>query len=161
MSEIVKYERPSTPVLNPSTGELIDLGSPTDVLVRARMDAKEMVSMLMEYQRALDREVVDRMDDECVWTVHADGLVASAQSSAPVEKIDAEGLYKDLWNLVPDSLSSGAVDRAIELVPSYKISKRGLDALRKAGGVVLEVIERHTTRERPVDRRVTVKVDRS
>lgn len=157
MTELVK--RPERWMV-PLTGEVVELTDPTDVLVRRRADAREIAQQLQEYTRVLDNEVIARMDAEKVWTVHADGLKATAPSNAPVEIIDAEGLWFALSDLVEaGELTTGAMLRAVSRTEEYRVSKRGLDALRKGGGALAQLIDRFITEERK-DRRLRVEVDR-
>lgn len=160
MTEIVKYERPAAPVMNPATGELVDLADPTDVLARQRADIREVESQLQEFKRILDREIIDRMDADATWTLRVDGLKVEAPSPAPAEEFDAEALWNGLHSIARDvPLSEAAIHAAVTEERTYKVSKRGVAALRKLGGQVAKVIDRCASEE-VRDRRVRVSVDR-
>lgn len=160
MADIVRYERPAAPVMNPATGELVDLADPTDVLARQRADIREVESQLQEFKRLLDREIIDRMDADATWTLRVDGLKVEAPSPAPAEVFDAESLWNGLHSIARDvGLTEDAIHKAVTEERSYKVSKRGITALRKLGGEVARVIDRCSSYEQR-DRRVRVSVDR-
>lgn len=136
----------SVQLVNPSTGELLTLDSPTEDLGRFLADMREHESLCREAKRAITREVVARMDKGATWTLHVEGLKLSSQSPAPVEEFDGPALHEALQFLVDeDVIGVEALDAAVETVISYKPRKAGINALRKLGGRVADVVDEHRT----------------
>jgi hypothetical protein len=153
MSELVT--RPIE-VISPATGEFISLDSPTEKLGECLADIRDYESLLREAKRALTTELLARFDRNAQWTVHAGGFKLSGQSPAPVEEWDGAELRTALLGLVDaDLLSIEAVDAAVETVVTYKPRKAGINALKKLGGRVGEVVE-SLRQESERERRITV-----
>jgi hypothetical protein len=154
MSDLVPTT--SIQLVNPSTGEVVELDGPTESLAEFLADMREHESLCREAKKLVTREVVSRMDKSATWTLHVAGLKLSAASPAPTEEFDGPELKEALHALVEEGvLSIEAVDAAVETVVSYKPRKAGINALRKLGGRVAEVIAEHC-REVEKDRYVSV-----
>jgi hypothetical protein len=143
----------------PFTGEAVDLASAgIDDLARLLADVKEYQSRLSEARSLLSREVLRRQDQAAKWTTPAGGYVLKSASPAPGEEFDALALREDLLGLVDEgALSIQAVDAAVETIVTYKARKSGVNALRKLGGVVAQIVDRHA---RPVEKARYVSVVR-
>lgn len=160
MSDIVPYVRPAAPLVAPHSGELIELDSPTDVLAAHLMDVRDLEGALRSHKQHITRELLDRMDREATWTVRAGGYKVTGKSPADEEVFDGESLWNGLHSIARDvGLSDEAILNAVTEERVYKVSKRGVSALRKLGGEVAKIIDRCSD-HRPPDRRVSVSVDR-
>jgi hypothetical protein len=144
MSEIVQTT--SIQLVNPTTGELITLDSPTDDLANFLADMREHESLCREAKKLVTREVVSRMDKQASWTVHAGGLKLSTSSPAPTEEFDGPMLHEALQVLVDQGvISVEALDAAVETVIKYEPRRKGINALRKLGGRAAEIVNAHAT----------------
>lgn len=129
-------------VMNPTTGEVLTLAAPTDDLGGFLADVREFKELLRESERVVSQELLFRMDKGAAWTLHGRGLKISGDSPAPVEAWDGAELRTALLELVDDGvLAVEAVDAAVETVVTYKPRKAGINALRKLGGRVGEVVD--------------------
>jgi hypothetical protein len=135
----------------PFTGEAVDLATAEiGDLAKLLADVKDYQSRLSEAKSLLSQEVLRRQDQAAKWTTPAGGYVLKGSSPAPVEEFDALALREDLLGLVDeDALSIEAVDAAVETVVTYKARKSGVNALRKLGGVVSQIVDRHA---RPIEK---------
>ena len=154
---IVGHEPADVTIIDPDTGEALSPHDATDEQIarwrRAVMDGEQVIRQAKQF---VDAVVIERMDAEACWTVHAGGYTLSAPSPAPVvEYPDPEGLRRDLLAL--NGISQTAVDRAIRPVTVYRPQVVGLKRLRSLSRAdVDEVLDRHAvTTERA--RRLTVK----
>lgn len=146
----------SIQLVNPSTGELVELDGPTEALAEFLADMREHESLCREAKKLVTREVVSRMDRQAAWTIRAAGLKLSAASPQPTEEFDGPELKEALHALVEEGvISIEAVDAAVETVVTYKPRKAGIVALRKLGGRVAEVVDAHS-REVEKERYVSV-----
>ena len=119
---------------------------------------KDYESRLREARSLLSQEILRRQDQAASWTTRAGGFVLKGSSPAPQEEFDALALREDLLGLVDEgALHIQAVDNAVETVVTYKVRKGGLNQLRKLGGVVAQIIDRHAT---PVEKTRYVSVVR-
>ena len=148
-------------IVHPLTGEAFALPDLTDALLaRLLEDVKEYEWRLRNVKRAVSDEALRRMDRTASWTLHAgEGFTLKGASPAPVEQFDVVALRTDLAQLVADGLiSDEAMNNAVEEIVDYKARKRGIDALRKLGGIVAETVNRHASN---VEKQRYVSVERS
>jgi hypothetical protein len=149
--------RPFT-VVSPRTGEVIGLDAPIQDLGGWLADVREQESLLREAKSAVQSEVLARMDKDRRWTVHAGGYKLESSSAEPTEGYDELALRSALLDLVDEGeLTVEAVDRAVEVVVTYKAKKAGIAALKKGGGRVAEIVAEHA---RLVEKRRYVTVTR-
>ncbi len=147
--------RPIT-VVSPRTGEVIEIDAPTKALAEYLLDVREHESLLREAKNLVQGEVLRRMDFEKKWTLHVPGLKLTGQSPQPVEMWDGLELREALSPLVDaGELSVEAMDAAVETIVSYKVHKRGINALRAGGGEAAEIVERLCNTTEPA-RRVSI-----
>jgi hypothetical protein len=145
-------------VFDPGTGEeIIIADAPTETLAELR----ELIRSAEEDQRmakqALDAELLARMDRAAKWTMNEGGYKLTAPSPTPVETFDAHALRADLEAASEQGLiDQGAVDAAVEVVVDYKPRLAGINALRKLGGDLADIVARHASLAERT-RRVTVK----
>lgn len=133
-------DSPAVEIANPATGELIRLSDPTDTLAQALDEVRDMESRQREFKARISEEILRRMDAEGVWTAEVGEFKVSGQSPDRTD-YDADKLLFALDRLVADGdITPDARDRAVTVVESLKVSKRGVQALRKLGGRVEEVI---------------------
>lgn len=147
-------------VILPHTGEALALETAdTADLARLLDEVKDAESRLKEAKSLLSREVLRRQDQAASWTTHAPGFVLKGSSPAPSEEFDALALREELLGMVDEgALSIEAVDAAVETVITYKARKSGINALRKLGGVVAQIVDRHATE---IDKPRYVRVERA
>lgn len=138
-------------VVSPITGELFELDRPSIDLARLLQDVRDAESMLREAKRVVGDELLRRMDQAASWTIRLEGgLTVKSSSPAAVEQFDAPELHDDLMALVDEGvLTVEAADAAVETVVSYKARKVGINALRKLGGRVAEIVNAHARSEEP------------
>lgn len=126
---------------NPTSGELIPLDAPTDVLVEWFAAIRKLEQELATMKQAANTEVLRRMDAEAHWTVHTRAGTLTGKSPAPTVAWDPEQLAQTLTGLVADGLiSQGAADSALELVQEWKPKRGGINKLLKLGGEIAERI---------------------
>lgn len=150
-------------IINPQSGELLTLDSPTDDLGRYLAAAREHKACVQEAINAVSREILRRQDQAAAagesspWTTRiGGGLKLVGSSPAAIEEWDGADLKAQLLTLVDEGLlSPAAVDAAVETIVTFKVKKTGVNALRKLGGRVKELIDQLAT-EREPDRRITV-----
>lgn len=132
-------------VVHPMTGEALELhNAETGDLAQLLDSLKDYESRLKEAKSLVSQEVLRRQDQSASWTTRAGGFVLKGSSPAPGEEYDALALREDLLGLVDEgALSIEAVDAAVETVVTFKARKAGLSALRKLGGVVAQIVDRH------------------
>jgi hypothetical protein len=130
------------PVLvNPQTGEALDLTAPTEDLASWFAAVRELELQIRERKQRVTSELLRRMDRGAAWTVRVGQFKLTAPSPAPVEEWDGVELRAALLELVDDgTLDIAAVDAAVETVITYKPRKAGITALRKLGGRVAETV---------------------
>ena len=134
-------------VVHPLTAEAVELASAsTDDLAILLDSVKDYESRLREVKSLVSREVLRRQDHAASWTTRAGGYVLKGSSPAPAEEFDALALRSELLGLVDEgALTIEAVDAAVETVVSYRARKAGISALRKLGGVIAQIVDRHAT----------------
>lgn len=146
-------------LFDPASGEELDLGLVSDATLA---NLRDMIRDAEEEQRLakhkIDAEVLSRMDRQARWTLRVEGYELTAPSPAPkTEYPDAAALHAALMDFVDSGdLTVEAVDAAVEQVLTYKPRKAGIEALRKRGGRIAEVIAAHEQQVEPA-RRVTIK----
>lgn len=152
----------SREIVNPATGELVNLDGPTDVLAGQLADIRELEAHLREVKRAFTAEVVARMDkavergESKGWTVRVGPWTLKAPSPAPTVEYDVEALRHALDLLAEvDAIGDEAVDSALIPTITYKVNRTALNALAKVNKHVAAAIAEHS-REVQKDRRVTV-----
>lgn len=150
---ILRETADSVRIFEPGTGAEIDLqAAPLEQLADWRHAMRSYEEDAKLAKQAVDREIVARMDRAALWTQREGRYVVTAPSPAPAVEYDADALRDAL---IEHGLDQDAVDRAVVPVVTFKVSKRGLDALRKLPGLA-DVIDEHATEiEKP--RRVSVK----
>lgn len=127
-------------VVSPRTGEVLSLDAPLEDLGGFLADVREHESLLKEAKNVVNGEVLQRMEKEGLYTLRAGPLELRGGSPFTTE-YDGAGLRDALLALVDeDVISAAAVDRAVEVVVSYKPQARGINALRALGGRVAEVV---------------------
>lgn len=146
----------SSEIVNPATGEVLNLDAPTTDLARYLADMRDIEARWRDIKSVVTGELLRRMDATASWTLHLDGLTVKGASPQPVEEYDAAALRDALLELVDDgTLDIAAVDRALALVVSVKPHAAGIKALRKLGGKVAETVDAHA---RTVERRRYISV---
>lgn len=147
-------------LVDPDTGEVFPIAAASDALLAVALDdLADHQRQLTSWRRALDDEVIARMDAAVRWTIHAGPFRLSAPSAAPVAVYDAQPLRGALTALAnAGRFGQGAVDAAVVVATTYTARAGGLKALAKLGPDVQEVIDRYTTR---VDRPRSVRVSRT
>jgi len=145
-------------LFDPQTGAELDLSLCSDAtLANLRDMIRDAEDEQRQAKRQIDGEVLARMDRNASWTLKVPGFELSAPSPAEKSEFDAPALHADLMAFVDDGLLSvEAVDAAVEQVLTYKPRVRGIEALRKRGGAIAEVIAKHEQKIEPT-RRVTIK----
>ncbi len=152
----------NTWVANPLTGVAVELADGTDALADMHDQLKEARSIIDEARNLLGDELVARMDRRGRWSLTHDGLTVSAPSPKPPVEHDGKALLHELGELVvAGTIEWDAVNDTVEVVVTYKVKRRGVDALRKLGGEVAEAIDRCQVEAEPKPRRVSVKRTRS
>lgn len=146
-------------VVNPATGELLDLvpATPLFDLAAARDAVKQRVSELYEIAHLIDEEIARRADHEGTGTLHADHYTLVVPKPTKVGW-DAAELSLVLEALVGEGrISRAKAQRSLETVVTYKPVTRELNML--LAHVDPEVRESVAACRRVVeqDRRVTVK----
>lgn len=147
-------------VAHPFTGEAIELANAkVDELAKLLDAVKDYQSRLQELRSLVSQEVLRRQDQAASWTTKAGEYVLKGSSPAPVEEFDSLALRSELLGLVDEgALSIEAVDAAVETIVTYKARKAGVNSLRKLGGVVAQVVDRHAT---PIEKTRYVSVSRA
>lgn len=126
---------------NPVTGEVLTLDSPDVDLGRYLSDLREFESVLREHKSMVNRELLARLDKRRSWTSHLPGMKLSAPSPKPDESWDGAELHARLLEFVDrDELDIEAVNAAVAIVTRYEPRKAGINALRKGGGPVADVV---------------------
>jgi hypothetical protein len=144
-------------VLNPTTGEVIDLASaPTDELAVVLDRIKSHNDAVSDFRRDVVDEMLRRMDKRGVWTVHLAGVKVTGQSPAAVEYEDLEAMWRKLRALVhAGELDELAVDDAVTTKTEWTTKAKGINALKKLPAA-RAIIEAH---ERPSSKRRSVRVE--
>ncbi len=152
----------NTWVANPLTGAAVELADGTDALADMHDQLKEARSIIDEARNLLGDELVARMDRRGKWSLTHDGLTVSAPSPKPPIEYDGQALLCELSDLAEQgAIDTDAADDAVEMEYTYKVKRRGVDALRKLGGAVAEAIDRCQVEAEAKPRRVSVKRTRS
>jgi hypothetical protein len=137
-------------VIDPSTGEVVDLDSPIDQLAACMDNIRELESRIREEKSKLTREFLERFDKQAEWSTVAGDFQVSAPSPKPREEFDGPGLHEALRVLVDDgTISVEALDAAVETVISYEPRRTGINKLRKLGGRAEKIIRAYTTETQP------------
>lgn len=138
--ELVLYDGGSTTptdVVDVSSGEIVSLkGATTDDLVALRVSLITMRGEIDSVCRAIDAEVIERMDKDAHWThnVPSSGLKASTSSPEPkLTVLNPAELNKVLQKMLDqDEITPEAKFAAIEPKPiEYKVKIAGVKALLK------------------------------
>lgn len=137
----------TTTVVHPFTGETLQLErAETNDLGWFLNEMREYEMRLKEAKRAVTDEALRRLDHQAKWTFRTPDFTLKAPSPAPSEQFDELALRSDLWELVDQGvITEEAAGAAVETVVTYKTRIAGINALRKLGGQVAEVIDRHCT----------------
>lgn len=144
-------------VVVPHTGEVVSLDAPPEVLASLLDEVKDVESQLRELKAEVSRVVHEEMDRQRRWTLDAGPFKLVGKSDAPEVVYDVERLAAVLTELVDDgTITTDAMDSALEVVTTYKVKKAGINALRKSPRLA-EAID-SCGEERAVEgRRLTVK----
>ena len=144
--------------ISPITGEVVALSAPSEDLGHLLADIREAEGQLREAKREINQELFLRFDRDAKWTHHLPGLKLSGPSPKPSEEFDGEELRGVLVSLVREgALTMEAVNAAVEVIPEYKVHKKGINALRALGGRVKADVDACATEVEP---NRYVKVDR-
>lgn len=128
-------------LVNPATGGVVTLAGPTDLIVEAIDECKDIEGRLRTFKRALADEILRRMDHEGTWTARLGDFKVSGDGPRGPE-YDGQRLVKALDDLVMRGLiSKRAADKAVEAVTTYKVKRAGVNALLKLGPDVVAAIE--------------------
>lgn len=142
-------------LIHPDSGQLLDLTSAAPAALADWLDAVRVWEQnARTAKNVVSEELHRRMDANAKWTLRDGEFEIRGQS--PDRSVYSEELRGALEALVAEGLiSQEACDAAYEPVVTYKPRARGLNALRKLGGKVAEVIAEHTLPDqRP--RRITI-----
>lgn len=154
MPETTDLERQ---VVVPYSGEIVSLAADTDVLAALTDEIRDVESRLRELKGQISEEIHARMDRERKWTLHAGPFKVTGKSDAPEVVYDVERLASVLTSLVDDGeITADAMDEALEVVTTYKVRKRGVEALRKSPRF-RELIDGCGEERPPENRRLSVK----
>jgi hypothetical protein len=142
-------------VMNPLSGELVPLDSPTDTLGRYLADVREFEQGLRSAKRQVSDELLARMDADACYTAHLGDVTVEGDGPGRVE-YDAEGLWHALRPFVDaGTITEAALDRAVERVWTFKSKAAGIKALLKQGGRLAGVVEQFS---RPSEKPRNVRV---
>lgn len=145
-------------VIHPSTGEILDLSAPTDDLARWLTEARELDEAMRVEKRRVVAELLARMDREANYTLRVGDLELKGDGPEPPMVYDGAALRLALKEFVDaEVISPDALDRAVEIVPTYKPRANGLKALLRQGGDLARVVEAHAQPKENHERRVSVK----
>lgn len=135
MSEL-EQARP-TSVMDPLTGELVELDAPLEVLAQAIDDVNQRISMLKAFKGDIDVEILARMDHNGLWTEHAGEWKIKSVSPDRTE-VDAERVAQCLRPFVnvPGGISEKAYEQAVWSEEIWKSDRRVLNRLKKLGGKI-------------------------
>lgn len=148
MTDLVPYQRPAAPLVHPASGELLDLNGATDYLAERLLEIRDLEAQLRHLKEALTSEVLHRMDGAATWTVEAGRYKVRGRSPDPEIVYDGEALWNGLHSIARDfGLDEQAIRNAITEERVFKVSKRGVNALRKLGGEVARIIDRCSSEE--------------
>ena len=159
MTDVAKYERPTTQLVMPATGEVIPLDAPTNDLARARDEIRDLEGVLRSMKALLDRELVDRFDKENAKSVKAGGYEVKVDPPM-VWATDGRALRKALFDLAAMGvLSTEAVNDALPTELVVKPARVKLKALHEHPDPrVREACAEYDRRVPNPNRRVSVKV---
>lgn len=141
-------------VLDPTTGEVIDLASaPTDELAVVLDKIKAHTDAVTDFRRDVADEMLRRMDKRGVWTVHLGGVKVTGASPAAVEYENIGAMWRKLRALVhAGELEEDAIDDAVTTKTEWTVKARGINALKKlpAARAIIEAHERPSSKRRAV-----------
>lgn len=156
----LRPERPDRPsiIVHPGTGEVLDLAGDTEILVRWLREVREMESEIREVKRVVTGELIDRMDREARYTLHVGDL--EVKGDGPIAPTLYEG--EQLRNALAEYVEAGvitpeALDRAVEVLPTYRPRTAGIKALKRLGGPIADLVDQHAKPKESYERRVTIK----
>jgi hypothetical protein len=143
-------------VMHPSTGEVVSLDAPLEDLAAYLADVRDWEqTFLRPCKRAVEEELLRRMDHDARYTVRAGAYVVRGDGPGRVE-YNEDLLRIRLRELVDDeAISREAAAAAVKEKVSYQPMARGINALLKLGGKVAEAVRSAEAGEKT--RRVTVK----
>jgi hypothetical protein len=145
-------------VVHPATGELLDLSAPTEDLARWLTEARELDEAMRTEKRRVVAELLDRMDRDASYTIRVGSLELKGDGPEPPTVYDGESLRHALQAYVDaEVISPEALDRAVEVVPTYKPRANGLKALLRQGGALAQTVLAHAQPKENYERRVSVK----
>lgn len=132
--ELVKRPTPPPPIVNPETGELLNLrDAGDDDLATYIADCREFEGKLRLAKRAVGDELLGRMDRNASWTLRAGPYKVSGRSPQPETEWDTAALDEVLDILERDDLISAAARvAAVEPVKTLTTHRSGINAIRKS-----------------------------
>lgn len=164
-SDLVTMGEDGAYVVNPDTGDRLKVThAPTQVIARAlgfvQAAIDQNLNALYDAKRVLGGEMIERMDRQGEWTVHAPGVEVRAPSpSAGTVEWDAEKLERLLDELVEEGiLDRAGKQRAIQQEIVLKVDKRGVNALMKIPAVAERIHDARYVTPTGV-RKASVRVD--
>lgn len=131
MSQEVTVPTPSQVVVNPATGEAIELASEaTDLLAAERKGVTELRSDLANYAFYLDEELTRRLDKEN--TRSADVGEWHIETKAPTTiSFEPDRLAVAIHDLIAEDLLGESVAERVFIPQPDKINRREVDKLLK------------------------------
>lgn len=136
--EIERREAPAL-VVNPATGEALDLTVATNLLGMAIEDAKAMEAALRSYKREIADELLRRMDRETTYTYRGGGLKITGDGPREPD-YDGDKLHEALKpHVAAGTISREASEAAAK--PTFKPMKGGIKKLVKLGGDVAAAVK--------------------
>jgi len=115
------------PILNPTTGELVDLTATTDRLAEWLDAFRELDALSRRAKTAITEELAGRLDHEGMASYSGGGWKLSVNRADSV-KWDADAVYKILEAAADaGEISHGAAELACPPTGKRKIAKRDLD----------------------------------
>jgi hypothetical protein len=139
-------------VVNPTTGELVDLrNAEPDEIAAALEGIRDWENSARTAKQLISAEIHARMDRSASWTLRAGDYELRGQSPDR-SGWDVNRLREVLYDLVgTGAITPEAADEAVKAEVKYSVSKRGLNALLKLGGDIaaaLRACEVEDTRPR-------------
>lgn len=153
---------PPATATDPITGEVYELATADTLQLAEALDVSaEWKRKLDEFRRDVSDEVLTRMDHDTRYSA-AVGHFKIKGDGPRTGDYDGETLHTGLAKLVRAGvISDSAMEAAVEIETSYKVKKRGVNALAKLAGSKPEIAallkDAHRDDHRP--RRVTVSID--
>ena len=131
MPEVISEVEPGRYVVE-ATGEVVEPGSSTGDLVMLLGWLDDAEAEVKRRKRIVGEWLLERMDAEALWTIHASGFSASAPSPEAAYGWDADAVRRVTTDLVAEGvITEGARERCFVAPRPPGVSKRGIDAVLK------------------------------